>query len=130
MIDPSRYRRADGENGPDFTSVTTQAEVQALVAAGMLEPVLLFPRRLGGEDSARNRVYLPVGLGRLKEDSEDAVVPLLRQGVLSQLSVNVDYRGASLIPTAIRLVFSDGVEGGRQLVQEYQIWGKGLPPIP
>lgn len=56
------FKKNSPANGPDFSSVDTQAKVAKLFERGELEKLLLMPPEFGGEDNPLNTMYVQVGV--------------------------------------------------------------------
>jgi hypothetical protein len=88
-------------DGPGFAAITSLAAAKRLAETGALVPVFAFPRELGGPDTPVNIVYVPPAT----RDALQMVIGTLRRfakkGLIDHMSVDPDYRGASVVPTAL-----------------------------
>ena len=64
--------------GPDFSGVDAE-KAGELARQGVLAPLYMMPLRFGGEESARNCLFVPPVVVALKDRCDDMVEDLLRQ---------------------------------------------------
>ncbi|HEX7874509.1 MAG TPA: hypothetical protein VF475_16470 [Sphingobium sp.] len=88
---------------PDFSAVTDRRKAGVLVRQGKLVKIHLFPSELGGPDTHENIGYVtPEGAAALSL----AIGTLKRftaEGLIDNMTVNPEYRGASIVPTRIAM---------------------------
>jgi hypothetical protein len=97
---------------PDFTNYQTLASVRALAADGILVKLLLFPAAFGGEDVPKNVVYVTMEAAA----AHAAIIKTLRrmagEGLVDQLEVKPEWKGASFVPSVIRFHGSHSAKSG------------------
>jgi len=87
----------------DFSNVANREAAEALYAEGKLERILLFPSRLGGKDIPLNVVYVPKGISAMKDKITETLVQMFKDGKINKLAVDPEYKGASFIPSRIKI---------------------------
>ena len=109
--------------GPDFSHVNSVKAAEDLVRRGDIERLLLLPSEFGGVEVPENVIYVPTGIGAMKERIDRNVVgPLVAEGKITRYSAVPEYQGDSFIPIAIRIEASD--PGAFSTV--INIWGEAL----
>ena len=106
--------------GPDFSDVD-MGRAEELAKAGTLAPLYMMPLRFGGEESARNRLYVPPVAVALKDRCDDMVEDLLRQEKVNGYECRPEYKGTSVVPTAVTVTAKQ--KGEPVFTQRIQIWG-------
>ncbi len=90
---------------------------------GKLERLYLLSPDFGGEESAANCVYVPVGVASAKERMDNNIIrPLIEDGKITKYSAVPEYQGKSFIPVSIRIEASDPGSFSTRIA----IWGKAL----
>ena len=87
----------------DFTQVDSNEKVMGLAKQGVLFPLYCMPLRFNGEESARNRLYVPKDIVALKDRYDDMVESLLRQGKINGYSCTPQYKGQSFVPSELTI---------------------------
>jgi hypothetical protein len=87
---------------PDYSSISSHAAAQQASESGQLVKILLLPAELGGSDIARNVVFVPPTIAKIKQSSDLELFAAIREG-LSEVSVVPEYRGASFVPSRIKM---------------------------
>lgn len=107
----------------DFSNVNSREAADALVARGELARLLFVPERFGGTDTPLNTVCVPafVVIAKDKIDAE-VIMPLVREGAVSQYVATPQYQGNSFIPNAI-VVTAVNPRGFEAVIK---IWGDAL----
>ena len=106
---------------PDFSEVTTQDDIDALVEQGKLEPVLLFPEEVGGPNIPPNTVYVTPEAATAKRQIDQTIERFANEGLIDDLSVSPSYRGDSLIPARISVIATHSQnEGGLDI--NIEVW--------
>jgi hypothetical protein len=106
---------------PDFSAVTAEADVERLVAAGALVPILVVPPEFGGSEDAVNTAYVTPEAAEQKALIDATLVDLAEQGLLNSFELEPEYRGESLIPT--KLTFRANHKGeGERFDLTVEIW--------
>lgn len=110
-------------NGPDFSGVTSREQAEALARDGVLEPIQLLPLAFGGHDVPENVVYIPRGMGEVKDRiDENLVRPLVEDGTVTRYVVEPAYDGDSFVPVSLTIRASD--PGSFTTV--IKLWGSAL----
>ena len=116
-------QKARQSNGPDFSSIDSQAKAEELFQRGDLEKLFLMPLEFGGTDNVLNTLYVPIGIAAIKAGIDNNVIaPLAAQGTITRYSAKPEYQGNSFIPIAIKIVASDPGEFSSTI----NIWGDAL----
>lgn len=108
-----------GDAAPDFSQVDREA-ARALASQGVLAPLYMMPLRFGGEESERNRLYVPPAAVTLKDRCDDMVEELLRQGKVNGYTCTPEYKGASFVPSKITVAAK--MDGQPVFTQSVTIW--------
>jgi len=104
----------------DFAEVDSNEKAMELAKKGILSPLYLMPLRFNGEESARNRLFVPPVVVELKDRYDDMVEELLVQGKVSGYSCTPEYKGNSFIPAKLTIVASQNQEP--VFTQTINIW--------
>lgn len=104
---------------PDFSQVD-QAAARALANQGVLAPLYMMPLRFGGEESERNRLYVPPAAVALKDRYDDMVEELLRQEKVNGYTCTPEYKGASFVPAKITVAAK--MDGQPVFTESITIW--------
>lgn len=114
---------ASAPNGPDFSTIDSEAKAQELFRRGDLEKLFLLPLEFGGQEVPENVSYVPIGVAATKRGIDMNIIsPLVEDGKVTQYSATPEYQDNSFIPIAIRIVASKPGE----FVTTINIWGKSL----
>lgn len=105
---------------PDFSEIDSNEKAMELAKKGVLSPVYLMPLRFNGEESARNRLFVPPVVVELKDRYDDMVEDLLVQGKVSGYSCTPEYKGNSFVPSKLTIVASKDKEP--VFTQTINIW--------
>lgn len=117
------FKKKAQTNGPDFSAIDSLVKAEASARRGELEKLFLMPLEFGGEEIPPNTVYVPVGVAAIKEGIDNNVIgPLVEEGKATSYTASPQYQGASVVPTAIRIVASDPGEFSTTI----KIWGEAL----
>jgi len=109
--------------GPDFSQIDSPEKAEALVASGDLEKLYLLPLEFGGEDVDLNTIYVPVGVGDVKQSTDfGVIVPLIQSGDVTQYSAEPAYQGKSCIPIRLTIRAWDP----KEFETTINIWGDAL----
>ena len=90
-----------GQCALDLATVTSREHALALAEQGLLEKILSFPDRFGGEDVAMNQFFVPPGTAALKDEVTQELVLAVERGLIDNLNVQAEYKGASFVPAKI-----------------------------
>ena len=91
------------ESTLDFSEIISQQIAQALYAQGKLEKILLFPSEFGGEDIPPNTAFVPLGISEIKQQLTVTLMGFFNEGLIDNLSVDLEYKGNSFIPSKINM---------------------------
>jgi hypothetical protein len=110
-------------NGPDFSAIDSPAKALELFERGDMEKLFLMPLEFGGEDTAINTLYVPIGLAGIKWGIDNNVIgTLAAEGKITRYKAMAEYQGKSVIPISIKIVASDRGE----FTTTINIWGEAL----
>ena len=84
-----------------FAAIDSLGKAHMMMDKGMLEPLYLKALRFGGTETPDNRVYVPVGIGRIKEKHDQAIEELMKEQSDLVYSCLPKYKGMSRIPYEI-----------------------------
>lgn len=120
-------KKSSQPNGPDFSSIDSQAKAVKMFERGDLEKLFLMPLEFGGQDDPNNTLYVPLGVAAIKEGIDNNVIgPLADEGKITNYKAVAEYQGKSFIPIAIDIVASDPGEFRTTI----NIWGEALAREP
>ena len=95
----------------DFSYIDSINKAKEEYNKGNLEKMYLLSQVFGGEDNEVNTIYVPLGVNKLKEEYDNMVVELVKEGKVKSFNCKPEYKGKSVIPSKITLISSkDGVE--------------------
>lgn len=104
----------------DFSHVTSRAKAQALARRGDLTKILYFPKRFGGENVKENTGYVPPGTQMALDFAHDRISGLIDLKSIDRMVVEPQYRGKSVVPSAIVYICSG--EGEATITMTINIW--------
>ncbi|MBE5862253.1 MAG: hypothetical protein E7295_05315 [Lachnospiraceae bacterium] len=84
-----------------FAAIDSLGKAHMMMDKGMLEPLYLKALRFGGTETPDNRVYVPVGIGRIKEKHDQTIEELMKEQSDLVYSCLPKYKGMSRIPYEI-----------------------------
>lgn len=117
------FRKKSPPPGPDFSHVTSEATAVKMAAGGLLEKVFLLPPEFGGQDIPPNVVYVPVGMGQVKQHVDLGIVrQLVQDGKVTQYTATPEYAGESFIPIALTIV----AHSPGSFTTTINLWGEAL----
>lgn len=88
----------------DYSFVVSKDDIKMLATYGKLYPLYLMPLRFNGEDSEKNKVYVPKAIIELKDRADNMIEDLIKKGQLTGYSCNLDYKGKSLVPSSLTVI--------------------------
>ncbi len=106
------------ENGPDFSEIDSNEKVIELFEKGELSKIYLMPLEFGGEESARNTLYVPEFVQVFKKQFDKIVEDLLVDGKKLSYEAEPEYKGRSFVPSKLKLT----VSGDSELTETINIW--------
>lgn len=119
----SRGGKRRQSTGPDFSSVTSREQAEALVARGELEKVWLMPLEFGGRDIPENVVYVPVGTAGIKRHVDlEIIQPLVAEGAVTSYVATPEYTGESFVPIALTIAAANP----GAFTSTIKLWGEAL----
>jgi len=108
------------ENVLDFSNITSNEKALELVKIGVLSSLYLMPLRFNGEESERNRLFVPPIIAELKERYDNMVEELLMQGKINGYSCTPEYKEDSFIPS--KLSIEAKKDGESVFTETINIW--------
>lgn len=97
-----RKKRRREDPRPDFSFVDSVEKAMELCEEGKLEQIQLVPPEFGGVDIPMNMLYVPAGVGKVKQQvDKNMVSDLIEKGAVSEYAVDPEYAGASVVPTSL-----------------------------
>jgi len=105
---------------PDFSQIDSAAKALELTNKGVLSPLYLMPLRFNGEESERNRLYVPPVVVELKDRYDSIVEDLLIQEKVNGYSCTPTYKGESFVPLALTIIARK--DGRDVFTQTINIW--------
>lgn len=123
MNAPRAWTMAPGESQAlemDFSHVTSRAKAVALVKRGELVKVLHFPKRFGGPNVKENTGYVPPGTQVALDFAHDRISGLIELKSINRMVVEPQYRGKSVVPSAIVYICSG--EGEETITMTINVW--------
>ena len=106
-----------------FAAVDTLGKAQLMMSKGMVERIYVKPVRFGGAETPENRVYVPIGIGRVKDQHDDKIEVLLNDTPDLQYACLPKYRGMSRIPYELAISATTNDEEKKVLYSEtISIW--------
>jgi hypothetical protein len=118
-----RFKKKTSAGVPDFSTIDSREKIEELLIRGKLERLLLLPKEFGGEDIPQNVVFVPVGIGTIKADTDrNVIAPLAAGGTVTRYVATPNYAGKSHIPISIDIAATDP----GQFSMTIRVWGEGL----
>lgn len=117
LFDKFRQKK---ETQLDFTEIDSKEKVAELAEKGILYPLYCMPLRFNGEESDRNRLFVPKAIVELKDRYDDMVEDLLVQGKVNGYSCTPQYKGKSFVPSDITIVAKK--DGEAVFTETIHIW--------
>ncbi|MDR2024338.1 MAG: hypothetical protein LBQ71_14090 [Hungatella sp.] len=105
---------------PDFSEIDSIEKAIELTNQGILRPLYLMPLRFNGEESARNRLFVPPAVVEIKDRYDNMVEDLLRQDKINGYACTPEYKGKSFVPSKLRIVA--GKDGKDVFTENINIW--------
>ena len=96
------------------------AQAAELGRQGVLAPLYMMPLRFGGEESERNRLWVPPAAVELKDRWDGMVEQLLRQGKVNGYACTPEYKGDSFVPS--RITVEAKMDGRPVFTESVSIW--------
>ena len=62
-----------------FAAIDSLGKAHLMVDKGMLEPIFLKEVRFGGNETPENRVYVPIGIAKIKKHHDDEIEKLIEE---------------------------------------------------
>ena len=105
---------------PDFSAITSNEKAVELAEKGVLFPLYLMPLRFNGEESPRNRLFVPKVVVELKDRYDDMVEQLLIEGKVNGYSCTPEYKDKSFVPSKLNITAKKG--GEAVFTETINIW--------
>ena len=112
------FKKGSQQNGPNFSHLDSYEKAQAAASSGQLVTVFLFPIEYGGPQERQNVVFVPAFVAELKARYDEMVGDLLKKGKVNRYSAKPEYKGKSVVPSAITITAS----GDAEFAQKIHIW--------
>lgn len=104
----------------DFSYIDSNEKAMRLADQGFLAPLYLMPLQFNGEESARNRIYVPSVVVELRDRYDDMVEDLLAEEKVDGYRCYPEYKGDSFVPSKLKI---EVTKGGEIIFSEtIQIW--------
>ena len=81
-----------------FAAIDSLGKAHLMMDKGMLEPLFLKPERFGGTQTPDNRVYVPIGIGRIKEKHDAEITKLAEETPDLVYACLPKFKGMSRVP--------------------------------
>lgn len=105
----------------DFSEVVSVSMAREMAMRGELEPLYLIGLRFGGAEDLGNCVFVPVGIAAIKDQYDDVIEDLLREGRIKSYSCVPEYKGRSAVPYRLTMKASSP-EGKPEFTETINIW--------
>src|SRR5215467_15449466 len=92
--------------GRDYSHIDSLDKALALYREGKLERLYMLPLEFGGQDVPQNVLYVPLGIVAIKKQLDETIANLVRERAVAGYNVQPEYKGASFIPSKIKIVTS------------------------
>ena len=114
------FFKKKSNNGPDFSEIDSKEKAIELYKKGQLEKLFLLPLEYGGADNELNVLYVPIGIGSMKQNIDFNVISgLIQDGTVSQYVASPNYIGKSFIPSEIVIrAYNPG-----EFTTSIKVWG-------
>ena len=109
-----------GETKPNFYEVDSIEKVIELANKNILKPLYLMPLRFNGEESERNRLFVPQVVVELKDRYDDIVEELLVQGKVNGYSCSPEYKEKGFVPSKLTIIAKQ--DGKPIFTKTIKIW--------
>jgi hypothetical protein len=96
----------------DFANVDSIEKAEAMEKNGELVKILLFPSEFGGDNQAHNSVYVPPEIAQAKQLITTTLIKFVEEKLIDSLTVTVDYKGSSVVPSVIHMTTGKSNESG------------------
>lgn len=114
------FKKKETSTKPGFSEIDSNEKAIELANKGVLAPLYLMPLRFNGEESARNRLFVPPVVVELKDRYDDVVEELLVEGKVNGYSCTPEYKGNSFVPAKLTVVAKK--DGEPIFTQTIEIW--------
>jgi hypothetical protein len=118
---------------PDFSTVTTRAAAGRLVRKHRLVKIHYVPTALGGPNFKHNIGYVTPEAAAAHAQLTEMLARYVERDLVDQLEIEPDYKGASIVPSRIRVKASHS-RGGKSFESVIDVWGCGVcaafEPLP
>ncbi len=97
------FDRFKNKKDINFNDIDSNEKAIKLSGKGILAPLYLIPLRFGGEESERNKLFVPPVIVELKDRFDDMVEELLVNNKVNGYSCIPEYKGNSFIPAVLNI---------------------------
>ena len=87
----------------DYSEVVSVSAAREMAERGELEPLYLVGLRFGGREDLSNCVFVPPGTAALKDQYDDVIEDLLKEGRIKSYSCHPQYKGRSAVPSLLTI---------------------------
>lgn len=112
--------RKERNDTVDFSDIDSHDKTMEMAEKGILAPLYLMPLRFHGEESVRNRLFVPPFVVELKDRYDDMVEGLLVQDMVNGYECTPEYRGRSFVPSKIQITAKK--DGNPVFMETINIW--------
>jgi len=97
----------------DYSHIDSREKALEGEKRGELFPILMFPEIFGGENVEENTLYVPPGIPQIQNQMIATIARFVEQGLVDNMRVVPEYRGASFIPVKIAMETQKDGKAGR-----------------
>lgn len=105
----------------DFSDIVSFSDAREMAARGELEMLHLVSLRFGGSEDPDNCVFVPPETAAAKEEYDDVIEDLLKEGRIRSCSCVPQYKGRSIIPSRLTIT-AFTPEGKPEFTETINIW--------
>ena len=88
----------------NYSDVDSMQKAVELANQGKLEALYVMPLRFNGEESPKNRLFVPLGIVAKKDIIDDKIEIMLKNEEVSGYACYPEYKGKSFIPSKLKIV--------------------------
>lgn len=105
-----------------FAAIDSLGKAHLMVDKGMLEPIFLKEVRFGGNETLENRVYVPIGIAKIKKQHDDEIEKLMKDEPELFYACLPRYHGMSRVPYELIISATKGPEKTVLYSETISIW--------
>ena len=114
------FRKNDNNKEASFNDIDSNEKAIIECSKGNLEKLYLVSPIFGGAEDASNTLYVPIGVNKIKEQYDNIIADLLKQGKVESYNCFPEYKGNSFVPSKITI--RAGKNGKDIFVETINIW--------